>query len=76
MADMSTCFSLIESITIVKLVLEDNKKKELFKIRISSITKINGRTNVAFKNVVFRDEFLSLQAGVDLDRDSDRFISE
>ena len=40
---------------------EDNKKRRLFEIRNSLIKKSNGRTNAAFKNMVFRDEFVSLQ---------------
>ena len=61
MADASTCLPLIETIINSISSFEDNKKKTLFEIRNSLIQKIDGETNEAFKNEVFRDEFASLQ---------------
>ena len=61
MADASTCLPLIETIINSISSFEDNKKKTLFEIRNSVIQIINGRTNLAFKNEVLRDEFASLQ---------------
>ena len=67
MADTRACLSPTESIIKSKSSSEDNKKKRLFEIRSSLITESNRRTNVVFKNVIFRDElhnWTSRQSGV------------
>ena len=61
MADTGACLSLTESIFKSKSSSEGNKKKRLFEIRNSLITKSDRRTNVIFKNVIFRDEFVSTE---------------
>ena len=61
MADARAYLSLTESIIKSKSNSEGNKRKSLIEIRNSKITEINRRSNIAFKNVVLKDEFASLQ---------------